>query len=225
MTHPPRAVRTLAPQPPPPGIYASKYTPELGALICARMAAGESLQAICRDDPSMPTEKTVWNWRRAHPAFAARIGQVILARRAEARRLHALRATLKRATVSKTGRRAWNRGRSCYSEALAAAVLDPLLFGEPLYKVCRRKGMPSLGTVYTWLRTRPDFLARYHNAKATAFIVVMDAAMETAVEQATDAASMRDLSRRERAGFARCGKLAPRTYGEGIYGPKGPYEL
>jgi hypothetical protein len=216
---PPTAVRTLAPQPPPPAIYAAKYRPWLGALICARMAAGESLRAICRSDPAMPTEKTVWNWRRAHPAFAARIGRVILARRAQARRGQADLIAARQATVSKTGRRAWNRGRSCYSPALAEAVCDRLLFGEPLYKVCREPGMPSLGTVYGWLRTRPDFLERYRSAKATAFIVVMDAAMEGAVEQETDAGSMRDLARREKAGLRRCGQLAPRTYGEGIYGP------
>src|SRR5258708_3873989 len=57
--------RTLAPQS-APGIYASTYTPERGAAICRRLAAGESLRAICRADPAMPTEKTVWNWARAH---------------------------------------------------------------------------------------------------------------------------------------------------------------
>lgn len=55
MTTPPQAVRTLARQPPPAGIYASKYTPELAAEICTRLAAGESLRSICRADVSMPT--------------------------------------------------------------------------------------------------------------------------------------------------------------------------
>jgi hypothetical protein len=72
-----------SPQPPPPGIYASKYHPALGALICARLAAGESLRAICRADPVMPTEKTVWNWTRAHTDFAAAyVGPSTVRRRA-----------------------------------------------------------------------------------------------------------------------------------------------
>ncbi|MBX3484598.1 MAG: hypothetical protein KIS90_15440 [Phenylobacterium sp.] len=79
--------------------------------------------------------------------------------------------------------------------------------------------MPSVGTVYAWLRTRPEFLARYRAVKAASFMVVMDAAMEGAAEHESDVAYMRELARAERAGLARCGKLAPRTYGEAIYGP------
>ncbi|WP_430423538.1 hypothetical protein [Phenylobacterium sp.] len=54
----PQAVRTLARQPAPPGIYASKYTAELAAMICQRVAAGESLRSICRADPSAPWLET-----------------------------------------------------------------------------------------------------------------------------------------------------------------------
>jgi hypothetical protein len=220
MTRAPRAVRTLARQPPPPGIYASKYTPQLGALICARLAAGESLRAICRADPSMPTEKTVWNWRRAHPSFAARMERVILQGRARARERQATLALLKRTRRSKTGRMAWNRGRSCYSEALAWAICDRLLFGEPLYKVCRRPGMPSLGTVYGWLRTRPDFLLAYRRAKALAFSVVMDEAMEAA----EDALDQHEVARMERRGLRRCAQLAPTTYADVTYGVYDPLD-
>ncbi len=39
----------------------STYTPETAALICERLAAGESLRAICRDD-GMPPESTVRGW-------------------------------------------------------------------------------------------------------------------------------------------------------------------
>jgi len=37
------------------------YTPELARAICARMAAGESLRAICRAE-DMPAESTVRMW-------------------------------------------------------------------------------------------------------------------------------------------------------------------
>ena len=39
----------------------SLYSPELAEIICSRMAAGETVRAICRD-PNMPHETTVRNW-------------------------------------------------------------------------------------------------------------------------------------------------------------------
>ncbi len=46
----------------------SEYTPEVTDRICARLAAGESLRSVCRDD-SMPCVATVFNWMRSYPAF------------------------------------------------------------------------------------------------------------------------------------------------------------
>jgi hypothetical protein len=39
----------------------SLYAPEIVETICERLAAGETLRAICRDD-DMPSEATVRNW-------------------------------------------------------------------------------------------------------------------------------------------------------------------
>jgi hypothetical protein len=39
------------------------YTPELADVICSRLADGESLRAICRDD-GLPDERTVRGWAR-----------------------------------------------------------------------------------------------------------------------------------------------------------------
>lgn len=39
----------------------SDFTPELGKLICERIAAGESLRKICRDD-DMPSRISVHSW-------------------------------------------------------------------------------------------------------------------------------------------------------------------
>lgn len=39
----------------------SVYTPDIAAEICARLANGETLRAICRDE-GMPAESTVRNW-------------------------------------------------------------------------------------------------------------------------------------------------------------------
>ena len=51
---------------------ATNYTRELSDTICARMAEGESLRAICRD-PGMPSEGTVRGWAvRDHDGFGER---------------------------------------------------------------------------------------------------------------------------------------------------------
>ena len=46
----------------------SEYTPEVADKICARLADGESLRGVCRDD-SMPCTATVFNWLRRYPQF------------------------------------------------------------------------------------------------------------------------------------------------------------
>lgn len=210
---PPQAVRTLARQPPPPGIYASKYDPELALMICVRIAAGESVQAICRADPAMPTEKTVWNWAQAHPEFAEMRAAAIRTARAARRQAQAAR----RAAPSKTGRRAWNRGRDGYDAEIAEAICDRIALAEPLYKLCRDPAMPSVGTVYNWLRDHPEFLAAYRGAKAIAFAYVIEGAMEDAPWLGGYGRSMAALARIERAALRRCGWLAPKGLAAGTY--------
>ena len=52
----------------------SKYTEQLADEICERIANGETLRAICRDD-HMPCWGTVYNWRDENESFAARIAR------------------------------------------------------------------------------------------------------------------------------------------------------
>jgi len=46
----------------------SDYSSELVALICARMADGESLRSVCRSD-DMPALSTVFRWLGEHKEF------------------------------------------------------------------------------------------------------------------------------------------------------------
>lgn len=50
----------------------STYSALIADQICARIAEGETLQAICRDS-GMPKWRTVYDWMDAHEAFAANI--------------------------------------------------------------------------------------------------------------------------------------------------------
>jgi hypothetical protein len=52
----------------------SDYTADLAELICERLADGESLRAICRED-EMPDKKTVLRWIRKHDDFRAQYAQ------------------------------------------------------------------------------------------------------------------------------------------------------
>ena len=159
--------RTLAHQPAPPGLYASTYTPELGAAICRRLAAGESLWAICRWDAAMPTEKTVWNWARAYEDF--RLMKVHAQSVARARSLAARRAADAAARAAK-GPAGGPRGRtgrpSGYEPGIANEIMTRVMMGEGLEAVCRDPAMPSVGTVYGWLRRHPEFLEDYRRSKA-----------------------------------------------------------
>lgn len=47
----------------------SDYTQELADMICSRLADGESLRAICRDD-DMPNKATVFRWLREKEGFS-----------------------------------------------------------------------------------------------------------------------------------------------------------
>lgn len=48
----------------------TSFSPEIGQTICRRIADGESLRAICRDEAA-PGKSTVFDWLAADPDFAA----------------------------------------------------------------------------------------------------------------------------------------------------------
>lgn len=48
---------------------SDNYTPEFAAAVCDRLACGESLLSISRDE-GMPNYKTIFNWMRKYPDFA-----------------------------------------------------------------------------------------------------------------------------------------------------------
>lgn len=48
----------------------SKFTQEIANSICERLAQGEPLASICRDE-DMPAVRTVSDWKAAHAEFSA----------------------------------------------------------------------------------------------------------------------------------------------------------
>jgi hypothetical protein len=216
----PQARRTLRKQAPPAGIFASKYRPELGAAICRRIAAGESIASICAD-PAMPTGKTIWNWARAHPPFAAMKRHAL--ETARARALAERDAKLAARPVVPAGvrrRSAWNDGLDGYflDHHVAGRILEQLAEGRTLAQVCREDWAPCPGTFYNWLKRYPELRAPYAHARATAAWVLAEVAVEEAPWLGTEAASERNLRRAERAARRRAARLATLRYAA----PTGP---
>jgi hypothetical protein len=46
----------------------SSYTKELADRICARLAAGESMRTVCKDE-DLPSAQTLFSWMRVYPEF------------------------------------------------------------------------------------------------------------------------------------------------------------
>lgn len=118
------------------------YRPARGEAVCARLAAGVSVEEIARE-PGMPCRATLANWMRAHPDFAARF--------------EAARAA--GGGVQRGGR------PEIYSPELADAVLDGLVEGRALHLICAEPGMPSMRTFFRWVKADPLFAADYRLAR------------------------------------------------------------
>lgn len=58
------------PEPPKQQGRPSLFTQEIADEICERLAKGEPLAQICKDD-NMPAVRTVSDWKAAHAAFSA----------------------------------------------------------------------------------------------------------------------------------------------------------
>jgi hypothetical protein len=63
-----------------PGGRPTTFSDKIAAVLCARMAEGESLRSICRN-ADMPGLSTVFQWLKAQPGFA---DQYAIAREAQA---------------------------------------------------------------------------------------------------------------------------------------------
>jgi hypothetical protein len=49
----------------------SSYDASIGSLVCLRLADGESMRSICRDE-GMPSRDVIDVWRETHPDFDAK---------------------------------------------------------------------------------------------------------------------------------------------------------
>jgi hypothetical protein len=174
----------------------SRYTPALGEAICGRLAAGESLEAICRD-PALPCRHTIVNWTRRLPAF----------REQYARARERQRGLFRSRGLPENG----GGGRTRYTDALAEAICDRLAAGESLVKLCADPGMPGISTVMRWAERNPEFRAMYTRARALQAHALADEVLHTIRR---DDLAPADKQARLKGLTWMAGKLAPVKYGE-----------
>ena len=142
--------------------FESLFTPEIGAEVCRRVAAGMSVVRVCRE-PGMPCTSTVYRWTIIYPEFK---GDLVVAqrvaRRAKAQAQRERRAQADAAKRWRWTRRAWNYG---YSQVLATEICRRIVLGESVVGICRDPHMPQARTVYSWLQEHDDFAELYSHAR------------------------------------------------------------
>lgn len=55
-------------------VQTTRYSDEVASELCERIAMGETLTSICREE-RMPDPRTVWKWRQVRPDFNAQFAQ------------------------------------------------------------------------------------------------------------------------------------------------------
>lgn len=187
--------------------FDSLFTPEIGAEICRRVAAGTSVVALCRE-PGMPCYGTVYRWMGIYPQF----GRDLVLARQTARRARAAAIRERRAAEAAGRKWTWTRPawNSSYSRVRATDICRRILLGESLTAICRDPDQPSISTVYDWLHAHPDFAELYSHARG---------AQRDGLEDQVDALFARLTRwnrRREKRWFhhlrLQMGKLAPKGW-------------
>lgn len=141
----------------------SQYAPQIGAFICERIEAGETVADICRQ-ATMPSRATIYVWAKTIAEFA---GMFDAARQA-ARQVRIDEETSHLETRrQRNGQARARRGvrGSSYTDAVGEAVCERLAAGEPLSAIGADPAMPSRSTLFNWLREHPDFRDMYRLAR------------------------------------------------------------
>jgi putative transcriptional regulator len=142
------------------------FTSELGEIICARLAGGETVTRVCAA-PDMPCRWTVYHWRDAYRGFGQ---SMVAAQQAGARIRATLRMEAKAAKARPKSPHKWaHTGSRAHQARRRAAVLEVarrLANRETLRQICADPEMPGLSSLHGWLHEDPDLALIYGEARA-----------------------------------------------------------
>lgn len=165
-----------------------RWSEAVAARVCYGLARGISLRRL-GERPDMPSPQQVRAWMRARPQFAA---NVRLARRIGG--------------VDRPGR------HDGYDPLIAEEVFQRLSRGEPLHHIARDPALPSLMTLYNWMRRRPRF-ARLVWLGRDLHLDRVDAAARRAIARLSEEDAAGEGGRAIRRSLARAAALAGRPGG------------
>jgi len=75
---------------------------------------------------------------------------------------------------------------SDYTQELADRICEQLADGKSLRTVCLADEMPSKATVFSWLRTKPEFLDQYTRAKEESADALTDEMLDISDDATND---------------------------------------
>lgn len=198
----------------------SRYTEAMGARICARLAAGASLNAACAA-PDLPSKATVAKWAAARPEFAAALAEARDRALRSERRAASARLRKRLARLAERGR-AEPGPPSAYSDAIAEAICRRIAHGEALVDICRDPRLPSHVTVNAWARRDPAFAYMLEVAREQQAQLKLDLAWKIARDATPASLGVARLQIQTLRWQA--ARLAPRVFGEGVRAP-GPHPM
>lgn len=73
-----------------------------------------------------------------------------------------------------------------FTQEVADAICAELAEGKSLRSVCKAEEMPCIRTVFTWMRTYPEFLQQYARAKEESADALADEILDIADDSARD---------------------------------------
>ena len=101
---------------------------------------------------------------------------------------------------------------SKYTQELADKICEELALGKSIRKVCSHEDMPSVASIFNWLRTQPEFLEQYARAKQEASDYMAEEIVDI-----SDSENMEDVQRARLRVDTRkwlMSKMKPKKYGE-----------
>lgn len=76
--------------------------------------------------------------------------------------------------------------KSTYTETIADEICERIANGEPLRQICRDDHMPGWVTVYTWIKTYPQFAERFARARDLGADAIAESCLEIADDATND---------------------------------------
>jgi hypothetical protein len=151
-----------------------RFSDAIGAAICARVEAGESLSRVCRG-PEMPNATTVYDWARERPAFGLALSQAMRTARVAQRMVDRAKAAA-RLAAGRDRRGRW----STFTPELGREICERIANGESLKAVGQDPAMPCAATILRWAAEFPDFGNDYAHARQLMADLLFDEAREVA---------------------------------------------